>query len=331
MVELRAGLLPSELAESQIRNSSPSTLTATPRAWLEVGDVMSRDIAAVSPVSTVVSAAEIMSSNNISCLIVSDNGRLSGIVTETDMLKKAVANGHDYHMMKIEQIMSSPVRSVDRNLSIMEAGTIMETENIRRLVITEEQQPVGIVTQSDMVRVLASYTLSKEVSEITTSDVAVIASSENVKVAAELMASQDISCLVAVDNDSVVGIFTERDLLKKIIAVKRDPAQTILKDVMSSPVITIPSDYSVLSARRLLEKVGIRRLVVVDDETLRGVITQTDILKAIRATLQEEEQNYIRLLSESSNCIYTVDLDLNTTYCSVKIKYSSSMCPIITP
>jgi PAS domain S-box-containing protein len=52
----------------------------------------------------------------------------------------------------------------------------------------------------------------------------------------------------------------------------------------------------------------------VDDETLRGVITQTDILKAIRATLQEEEQNYLRLLSGSSNCIYTVDLDLNTTY-----------------
>jgi PAS domain S-box-containing protein len=51
-----------------------------------------------------------------------------------------------------------------------------------------------------------------------------------------------------------------------------------------------------------------------DDEILRGVITQTDILKAIKATLQEEEQNYLRLLSESSNCIFTVDLDLNTTY-----------------
>ena len=314
MVELRVGLLPSELAESQIRNSGSSTLTATPRAWLEVGDVMSRDIATVSPGSTVVSAAEIMSSNNISCLIVSDNGRLSGIVTETDMLKKAVANGHDFNEMKVEQIMSSPVRSVARNLSIMEAGTIMETENIRRLVITEEQQPVGIVTQSDMVRVLASYTLSKEVSEVMTSDVAVIASSENVKVAAELMVSQDISCLVAMDNDTVVGIFTERDLLKKVVAAKRDPAKTSLKDVMSSPVVTIPSDYSVLSARRLLEKVGIRRLVIVDDEILRGVITQTDILKAIRATLQEEEKNYHRLLSESSNCIYTVDLDINTTY-----------------
>ncbi|MFC1604383.1 CBS domain-containing protein [Planctomycetota bacterium] len=314
MVEHGIGPLPSELAESQIRDSRSSTLTVTPRAWLEVGDIMSRDVAAVSPGSTVVSAAKIMSSNNISCLIVSNDGCLSGIVTETDMLKKAVANGHDFSKMKVEQIMSSPVRSAPSNLSVMEAGKIMEDENIRRLVVLEDERPVGIVTQSDMVRVLASYTLSKEVSEVMTSDVAIIASSENVSVAAELMASQDISCLVAMDNDDVAGIFTERDLLKRIVAVKRDPAQTSLKDVMSTPVVTVPSDYSVLSARRLLEKVGIRRLVVVDDETLRGVITQTDILKAIKDTLQEEEQNYLRLLSESSNCIYTVDLDLNTTY-----------------
>jgi two-component system sensor kinase FixL len=314
MAEQRIGPLPSELVESHIKSNHSCTLTTTPRAWLEVGDIMSRDVATVRPGSTVVSAAEIMSSNSISCVIVSDNGHLSGIVTETDMLKKAIADGHNYHMMKIEQIMSSPVRSVDRNLSVMEAGQIMEAENIRRLVITEQQQPVGIVTQSDMVRVLASYTLTKEVSEIMTGDVAVIASSDLVKEAAELMASKDISCLVTMDNDTVVGIFTERDLLKRIVSVKRDPTQTRMKDVMSSPVITVPSDFSVLSARRLLEKMKIRRLVVVDDGTLRGVITQTDILKAIKASLQEEEQNYLRLLQESSNCIFTIDLGLNTTY-----------------
>ena len=130
---------------------------------------MSRDVAAVNPVSTVVSAAKIMSDNNISCLVVSENGNLSGIVTETDMLKKAVAKGRDFNTIRVEQIMSSPVRSVPRNLSVMEAGKIMETENIRRLVVLEDERPVGIITQSDMVRVLASYTVSKEVSEVMTS------------------------------------------------------------------------------------------------------------------------------------------------------------------
>ncbi|MCK4791518.1 MAG: CBS domain-containing protein, partial [Desulfobacteraceae bacterium] len=97
---------------------------------------------------------------------------------------------------------------------------------------------------------------------------------------------QDISCLVAMDNDTIVGIFTERDHLMRVIAAKRDPDQTSLKDVMSSPVVTVPSVYSILSTRRLLEKTGIRRLVVVDNETLCGVVTQTDILKSVKARLQ---------------------------------------------
>ena len=314
MVENMVRTLPSELAESQIRDTRSTALKTALRVWLKAGDIMSRDVAAISPQSTVVSAVRIMSSNKISCLIVTDNGRLSGIVTETDILKKAVAGGNDFRKMIVEQIMSSPVRSIDHDLSVMETSKIMEAENIRRLVVLEEEQPVGIITQTDMVQALASYSISQEVSQIMTSNVAVITSSASVKEAAELMASKDISCLVAMEKDAVVGIFTERDLLKRVVAMKRNSAQTRLKKVMSSPVVTISSDCSVLSANKLLERIGIRRLIVMDDETLLGVITQTDILKAIKTRLQEEEENYFRLMSESSNCIYTIDLDLNTTY-----------------
>jgi PAS domain S-box-containing protein len=196
----------------------------------------------------------------------------------------------------------------------METGKVMEVENIRRLVVLEDEGVVGIITQTDMVQALASYTVSQEVSEIMTGDVAVITSSASVKEAAELMASKDISCLVAMERDAVVGVFTERDLLKRVVALKRNPAQTRLKKVMSSPVVTVSCDCSVLSANKLLERIGIRRLIVVDDETLCGVITQTDILKAIKTRLQKAEENYFRLMSESDNCIYTIDMDFNTTY-----------------
>jgi PAS domain S-box-containing protein len=314
MAENMVRTLPSELAESQMRDTHSTTLRASSRTWLKAGDIMSKDIAAISPQSTVISAVRIMSSNNISCLIVTDNGRLSGIVTETDILKRAVAVRNDFRKMIVEEIMSSPVRSISRELSVMETSKIMEAENIRRLVVMEDGHFVGIITQTDMVQVLASYSISQEVSEIMTSNVAVITSSATVKEAAELMASKDISCLVAMEKDTVVGIFTERDLLRRIVALKLNPAHTRLKKVMSSPVVTVSPDCSVLSSRKLLERIGIRRLVVMDDETLCGVITQTDILKAIKARLQEEEEDYFRLMSESSNCIYTFDLDLNTTY-----------------
>jgi len=305
----------SELVESQIRHSYLAPLPPTARNWLAVGDIMTEDVATVCPGSSVVLAAKIMSDENISCIIVvSENGDLSGMVTETDLLKRAVADSNDFRKMKIEHIMSSPVRSVPCNLSVLEAGKIMEAENIRRLVVLEDERLAGIITQTDIVRVLTSYGMWKNISELMTSDVAAIASSATVKEAAEVMASRDISCLVAMDNEDVVGIFTERDLLKRVIALKRNPAQTILKNVMSSPVMSVPSDYSIPSASRMMEKMKIRRLLVMDDKTLLGVVTQTDILKAIKDRLQEEEENYFTLLNESRNCIYIVDLNNNTTY-----------------
>ena len=340
MAENRIRSLPSELVESQMRDSgssevssgpsgfhaptvppctwlkrdNDSRVTVPPRTWLKTGDIMSTNVATVSPESPVVSAAKIMSSNNVSCLIVSDNKDVLGIVTETDMLKKTVAYGNDFCQMTVEQIMSSPVRSVPPDLSVMEASSIMEAENIRRLVVLDKGRSVGIITQTDMVRALASYTLAKEISEIMTTDVVMVASSASVRAAAELMASKDISCLVATNNGAVVGVFTERDLLRRVIAVKRNPDQTCLKQVMSSPVVSISREQSVLSAMKMLESIGIRRLVVMDGETLYGLVTQTDILKAIKDDLQEEEENYLRLLSESSNCIFMLDSNLNTIY-----------------
>ncbi|MHC4728861.1 MAG: CBS domain-containing protein, partial [Planctomycetota bacterium] len=304
----------SELVESRIRHNCASPLSTTSRNWLEVSDIMTEDIATVCPGASVVSAAKTMSDKNISCIIVSDNGDLSGIITETDLLKKGVAEGHDFRKMTVEHIMSTPVRSLPRNLSVLDASRIMETENIRRLVIVEDERPVGILTQTDIVRALTSYSMWKNVEELMTSDVAAISTSATVKEAADVMSSRDISCLVAMTNNAVAGIFTERDLLKRVIALKRNPSETILKNVITSPVVSVPSNYSIPSASKMMEKMKIRRLLVMDDQNLLGVVTQTDILKAIKNRLQEEEENYFELLNKSRNCIYIVDLNNNTIY-----------------
>jgi len=275
---------------------------------------MSEDIAAIDSQSKVASAAKMMSDHNISCLVVLDGDQLSGIVTERDMLKKAIARGNDFREMTVEQIMSSPVRTVPVDLSVLEAGEVMEGEDIRRLVVQEDGRVVGVITQRDMVRILTSYMQSERVSQIMTGDVAVVPYSATVKEAAELMASRDISCLVVVMNGRVAGIFTERDLLKRVVATKQDPDQTEIQEVMSCPVVTVLADCSVSSASKLLEKMKIRRLVVMDDEKLCGVVTQTDIFRAVNGWLQKEELSYRGLLSESSHCFYATDMDFNTTY-----------------
>ena len=303
-----------DLIETQTSITSSDHLITPQSNWLKVADVMSTDVATLSLDETVVAAAKIMSEKKISCLMIMDNGNLAGILTETDLLKQIDGKGTDLYEFKLEQIMSYPVESVPPDLSVLQASQIMSAKRIKRLPILKEQKLVGIVTQTDLVRALTSYGMWTDISEIMSRDVADIQKNASVAEAAKIMTSRKISCIVVMNGDEVAGILTEKDLLGRVIAPERDPSCVKMEDVMSSPVTSIPPSFSVFSSSKIMEQMNIRRLVVIEKNRLCGVVTQTDILKAIKNKLQTEEEKTFKLLEESTNSIYTTDLDGMITY-----------------
>jgi len=282
--------------------------------WLNVGDVMKKEVATISPEEIVISAARIMSDSKISCLVVMDQDNVAGIVTETDVLRRVCKNGKDFYQTRLSQIMSSPVESAASDISILEASKIMGDRHIKRLPIVDEGKLVGIVTQTDLVRALTSYGLWRDVSEIMSRDIACIKRYATVAEAAEIMASRDISCVVIMDGDDVAGVLTEKDLLGRVVALQRDPAKTRMEDVMSHPVTSVPSTLSVFSASRIMEEMNIRRLIIMKNKHLCGVVTQTDIFMAVRDKLQAEEEKSFRLMEGSRSNIYKTDLNGMVTY-----------------
>jgi PAS domain S-box-containing protein len=282
--------------------------------WLNVGDVMSKDAAVISPEEIVISAARIMSDSKISCLVVMEQGNVVGIITETDILRRIGDKGKDIYHAKLGRIMSSPVESVTSDLSVLEAGKIMSVRRVKRLPVIDDGKLVGIVTQTDLVRALTSYGLWRDVSEIMSRDIASIQKHESVANAAEIMTSCKLSCIIVMDGDSVAGILTEKDMLGRVVALQKDPANTRMEEVMSFPVTTIPWNFSVFSASKIMEEMNIRRLVITKDKCMCGVVTQTDIFKAVKNKLQTEEEKGLRLLEESRNNIYKTDLDGIVTY-----------------
>jgi len=302
-----------DLVETEIREGSDRPITSS-RTWLEVADAMSKDVATISSDETVVSVAKVMADKNISCIIAVDNGSVAGILTETDILKRAVAKEKDFDKVRVADIMSSPVESIPPDVSILEASRIMEAKHIKRLPILTERGLVGIVTQTDLIRALTSYGMWRDVAEIMSRDVAGIQRKETVVDAAKIMTSHNISCVIALEADQVVGVLTERDLLKRVVALKKNPTHIKVEQVMSSPAISISPSYSVFSASRIMKKMDIRRLVVMEDKGLCGIVTQTDILRAIKNKLQAEEEKNFRLLENSKSSIYTIDLEGKTTY-----------------
>ena len=293
---------------------SSGRLITSSRTWLEVADVMSRNVATASPDALVISAAKVMAEKKISCLVVMDHQDVAGILTETDVLRRVVRNGQNFYRTKLAQIMSSPVETVSSDLSVLDASEIMGEKHIKRLPVLEGGKLVGIVTQTDLVQALTSYGLWKDISEVMSLNVAGIQSTASVAEAAEVMTSQEISCIIALDGEEVAGILTEKDLLGRVVALHKDPADVKIEHVMSSPVASIPSTCSIFCANKIMEEMNVRRLVVMKDKRLCGIVTQTDIFMAVRSRLQAEEERHFRSLEQSKDNIYTADLEGRITY-----------------
>jgi CBS domain-containing protein/glycosyltransferase involved in cell wall biosynthesis len=88
----------------------------------------------------------------------------------------------------------------------------------------------------------------------------------------------NIGAVVVVQNNRPIGIVTEKDVLEKVLNEERDPAITLVKNIMSSPVITIESNDSVKNAIELMRKNDIRRLAVTQDGVLIGITTERRLL-----------------------------------------------------
>jgi len=121
--------------------------------------------------------------------------------------------------------------------------------------------------------------LSLKVEDVMIQDVITVDSSLTVKEAAEIMNKFEIGCLLALESGKAVGILTERDLLKRVVAESRNVKKTKVKDVMSSPLIVVEPDMELEDAAKLMFEMKIKKLPVVDGKRLVGLITLTDIAR----------------------------------------------------
>jgi|SRR5579872_3641349 len=118
-----------------------------------VSDIMSnRDIQFVTPEVSVRKAAKAMRDLHRGCLVVIDEGKLVGIVTERDLVQKVVARGMKPDVTLISAVMSKPVVSVKPETSLTEAAEIMARNGIRRLAVAEGSRIVGILTVTDFAK-----------------------------------------------------------------------------------------------------------------------------------------------------------------------------------
>lgn len=137
-----------------------------------------------------------------------------------------------------------------------------------------------------MVRTISYKILVKD---IMTKRVITISPDKTVYDAARKMARARVGTIIIVQNGKPIGIITESDIIKKVVAKNLKPSDIRVTEIMSSPVIYVNADDDIEKVKDIMRKYRVRRLPVIQQGKLAGIITTTDI-----ARLQPEIFNLVK-------------------------------------
>jgi|CXWL01.1.fsa_nt_gi CBS domain-containing protein len=261
-----------------------------------VGDFMHRYLEVVPPETTIVEAAERMRGKSLGSLLVESTdaeGRMtleSGIVTETDLIRKVLAKGIDPSLTMVDRIMTSPLLTIAPDRPMLDASHLMETNHVRYLCVSDKDEIVGIISMRDLARYFVDSeggpihdldNVYRPLSVLMHRTLETIASERTVLEAAQAMAEKRIGSLLVMEAGEMVGIVTETDVVRKGMATQLPANSTKVGSVMNYPLIQIDINRTVRDASRLMAEERIRHLAVTEDNKVVGIVSVRDLVKIV--------------------------------------------------
>jgi len=117
-----------------------------------VRDIMTSDLISVKTTDQVIVAIELMTKNDIGSVVVTEDEKPVGILTERDILKKVCAKELSAKAVTAREVMSKPLITIEADSRLGEAALLMTRKDVRRLLVIDKEKVVGIITQKDITR-----------------------------------------------------------------------------------------------------------------------------------------------------------------------------------
>jgi CBS domain-containing protein len=120
---------------------------------IEIHDVMVNKVITIKKQTTIENAVKLMNKHEIGCLVVEEEGKPVGILTERDLLKRVLATSKETRKMKVGHIMTNELISVPPTMNVEEAARLMCQKKIKKLPVVENGKLLGLVTLTDILRI----------------------------------------------------------------------------------------------------------------------------------------------------------------------------------
>ena len=259
-----------------------------------VSEIMTTQLTTAPASAVILDVMRLMEAEDVGRIIITDNEVPIGIFTEKDVLKRVVTAGVDAQKTAIRNVMTTPVRAVREETHIVEAFGRMYRGKYRHLLVRGRRgKIIGIVSMRRILHIAVE--LGQGLSETRT--VGDIAAAPIVSVDHEATVRQTIKVMdersataVVILAETPAGIFTERDVLKRVATKDLALERTPITQVMTAPVVTMPRTTLVGDVLAEMYRRDIRNMPVADSGgALTGLVSMPEVLQYARAFNIDEQ------------------------------------------
>lgn len=273
----------------------------------KVSEIMTTTLTTASVTSSIQQVLEMMVAADVGRIIVTNKEVPVGIFTEKDVLKRVVNSNIDPRKSLIKEVMTSPIRAVREETHIIEAFGKMYRGKYRHLLVRGKRgKIVGIVSMRRILGIAVELgqglSETKTIGSLVSGEALFVDESSSVYQTIDLMIQKGVASIVVSTAGTPHGIFTERDVLKRVAAKGIDTKQTQVKQVMTSPLVTMAKTALIGEALTEMYRRDIRNMPVIEPGgELIGIVSMPDILQyaaafnideKVRQTWKEVEEYY---------------------------------------
>ena len=252
---------------------------------LKVGDFMSSPVVTVRPDTNFVDAVQMMILKGIGNLAVIEGEMVDGIITERELLQHLVLN-KAVPNKQVKYVLTQKFTKITPETSIFEAAKTMISKKARLLVFRKDRrtgadQLAGIITASDIVRAFLQTDRNPSIESAMTNRIFTVGPDNTILAAAKMMLKKGIGSVAVTTNGSPYAIFTERDLLNKVIGQGVD-IEEMVGQYCSVPVITTKVGIGANEAGRLMFAHKVKRLPLLKGDRVVAMVTARDLVEAFQ-------------------------------------------------
>ncbi|MDO9517102.1 MAG: CBS domain-containing protein [Methanosarcinaceae archaeon] len=279
---------------------------------MKIEDIMSSPVYVITPDEPISHARKLMLKHKIGSIIVVDNDKMVGIVTKSDLVKRLAQAEPIWRRRPIDKVPINlvmtelPIITIYPGASIKQAVDLMLENNINNLPVTKNSV-IGIVTQKDIVKYISEQSLDTKVSDAMGECFISVHRHHTINHVIDEMERNEVNKVIVIDDaEEAVGIISttnlalstmtdyEGKLSTKSIKMARRPTPggektyryikevpLVAEDIMSGPVVTIKGNDTIVNAAKIMIKENITALPVEQDDAIVGMISRSDVIKAI--------------------------------------------------